>query len=167
MVKPTSICVVLSIAISRGWYLRQLDVNNAFLQGNLFETVYMSQPQGFIDKDHSTHVCKLRKAIYGLERAPRAWYQRLCHFILLLASGFTISHVNSSLFVYNVVGHIIYLLVDVDDIILTSNTTAIVNQFVTTLAHHFSLKDLGLLTYFLGVKVVSNKNGVTFSTAIY
>jgi hypothetical protein len=57
--------------------------------------------------------------------------------------------------------------VDVDDIILTGNTKAIVNQFVTTLAHHFSLKDLGLLTYFLGVKVVSNKNGVTFSTAIY
>lgn len=56
---------------------------------------------------------------------------------------------------------------DVDGIILTGNTTAIVNQFVTTLAHRFSLKDLGLLTYFLGVKVVSNKNGVTFSTAIY
>lgn len=56
---------------------------------------------------------------------------------------------------------------DVDDIILTGNTKAIVNQFVTTLAHRFSLKDLGLLTYFLGVKVVSNKNGVTFSTAIY
>jgi hypothetical protein len=57
--------------------------------------------------------------------------------------------------------------VDVDDIILTGNTKAIVNQFVTTLAHRFSLKDLGLLTYFLGVKVVSNKNGVNFSTAIY
>lgn len=56
---------------------------------------------------------------------------------------------------------------DVDDIILTGNTKAIVNQFVTTLAHRFSLKDLGLLTYFLGVQVVSNKNGVTFSTAIY
>lgn len=56
---------------------------------------------------------------------------------------------------------------DVDDIILTGNTKAIVNQFVTTLAHRFSLKDLGLLTYFLGVKVVSNKNGVTFSTVIY
>lgn len=112
-----------------------------------------------------THVCKLRKAIYGLEQAPRAWYQRLHHF--LLASGFTISHVDSSLFVYNVVGHITYLLVDVNDIVLTNNTTAIVNQFVTTLAHRFSLKDLGLLTYFLGVKVVSNKNGVTFSNAIY
>jgi hypothetical protein len=72
VVKPTSIGVALSIVVSCGWSLRQLDVNNAFLQGNLFETVYMSQPLGFIDKDHSTHVCKLRKAIYGLEQAPRA-----------------------------------------------------------------------------------------------
>ena len=67
VVKPATVKLVLSIAVSRGWSLRQLDVNNAFLQGHLSEDVYMSQPPGFIDSDHPTFICKLRKAIYGLK----------------------------------------------------------------------------------------------------
>ncbi|RVW91845.1 Retrovirus-related Pol polyprotein from transposon RE2 [Vitis vinifera] len=72
VVKPTTVRIVLSIAVSRGWSLRQLDVNNAFLQGHLSENVYMSQPPGFVDKDNPSYVCKLNKAIYGLKQAPRA-----------------------------------------------------------------------------------------------
>lgn len=68
VVKPTTIRVVLSLAISRNWSLRQLDVNNAFLQGHLFEDVYMAQPPSFIDHHNPTHVCKLQKAIYGLNK---------------------------------------------------------------------------------------------------
>lgn len=56
MVKPISIRLVLSLSVCCGWSLRQLDVNNVFLQGNLYENVYMSQPPGFIDKDSLTHV---------------------------------------------------------------------------------------------------------------
>ena len=65
VVKPTTVRVVLSLAISQGWSLHQLDANNAFLQGHLFENVYMEQPPGFVDQDHPSYVCKLRKAIYG------------------------------------------------------------------------------------------------------
>jgi len=72
VVKPTTVRIVLSIAVSRGWTLRQLDVNNVFLQGHLSENVYMSQPPGFVDIDHPSYVCKLNKAIYGLKQAPRA-----------------------------------------------------------------------------------------------
>ena len=72
VIKPTTIRLVLSIAVSYGWTLRQLDINNAFLQGNLTEHVYMSQPPGFINTDFPSHVCKLQKAIYGLKQAPRA-----------------------------------------------------------------------------------------------
>ena len=72
IVKPTTIRIILSLVVSCGWSLHQLDVNNAFLQGNLNENVYMSQPSGFIDQDFPSYVCKLRKAIYGLKQAPRA-----------------------------------------------------------------------------------------------
>ncbi|RVW62322.1 Retrovirus-related Pol polyprotein from transposon RE1 [Vitis vinifera] len=99
--------------------LRQLDVNNAFLQGTLTEDVFMSQPPGFIDRDHPHHVCKLRKAIYGLKQAPRAWYHELRQF--LLQFGFINSIVDTSLFIFNNHDTILYLLVYVDDIIITGN----------------------------------------------
>jgi histone deacetylase 1/2 len=77
VVKPTTIRLVLSIAISNGWQFHQLDINNAFLQDTLTEDVYMAQPPGFSDPDKADFVCKLRKAIYGLKQAPRAWYEEL------------------------------------------------------------------------------------------
>ena len=72
IVKPTTIQLVLSLAVNKGWQLHQLDVNNAFLQGHLSKDVYMAQPPGFVDRDNPTHVCKLKKVIYGLKQAPRA-----------------------------------------------------------------------------------------------
>lgn len=67
VVKPTTICVVWSLVVSRGWLLKQLDVNNALLQGHLHENVYLMQPPGFVDKDKPSYVCRLKKAIYGLK----------------------------------------------------------------------------------------------------
>lgn len=149
--------MVLSIAISRGWSLRQLHINNVFLQGHLSKNVYMSQPPGFIYKDNPSFVCKLNKAIYGLKQAPRAWFHELRAF--LLQFGFRNSYVDTSLFVYQNDGHFMYLLVYVDDLIITWENATKVNQFIDTLAQRFSLKDLGLLNYFLGVEVVPNKQG--------
>lgn len=65
VVKSVTICIVLSLALSRGWAIHQLDVNNAFLHGELSEEVFMAQPPGFIDQSNPKHVCKLRKSIYG------------------------------------------------------------------------------------------------------
>ncbi|CAL9009623.1 unnamed protein product [Prunus brigantina] len=72
VVKPAIIHTVLSLAISCGWSLRQLDVKNAFFHGFVQEDVYVSQPPGFIDPTHPSYVCKLHKALYGLKKAPRA-----------------------------------------------------------------------------------------------
>jgi len=165
VIKPTTIRLVLSLAVANRWSLCQLDINNAFLQGSLSETIFMAQPLGFIDSDHPSHVCKLHKAIYDLKQAPRAWYHELRSF--LLAAGFTISHSDTSLFTRATGNNLLYLLVYVDDIILTSNNADFVSQFVTRLAQRFSLKDLGNLSYFLGVEVVPHPSGILLSQQRY
>ncbi|BBH07832.1 transposable element gene [Prunus dulcis] len=165
VVKPTTVRVVLSLAVSRGWSLRQLDVNNAFLQGHLSEHVYMQQPPGFVDQDHPSYVCKLRKAIYGLKQAPRAWYHELRTF--LLDYGFQNSYADTSLFVLTVAGQSMYILVYVDDLIITGVHTKMIDSFVAVLANRFSIKDLGQLSYFLGVEVVPNQQGILLSQRRY
>lgn len=77
VVKPATIRTVLHVALMHDWQVNQLDVQNAFLHGTLDETVYMTQPPGFIDPAKPNHVCKLNRSIYGLKQAPRAWNARL------------------------------------------------------------------------------------------
>jgi histone deacetylase 1/2 len=95
VVKAATIRLILSVAVSNGWCLRQLDVQNVFLHGFLEEEVYMRQPPGYVDKSRPNFVCKLDKALYGLKQAPRAWYARLCHKLETL--GFVPSKANTSL----------------------------------------------------------------------
>jgi hypothetical protein len=112
----------LYVAISRGWSLRQLDVQNAFLHGSLKEEVYMQQPPGFEDPSKKEYVCKLDKVLYGLKQAPRAWYSRLSSKLMDL--GFPPSKADSSVFFYNKGITTIFVLVYVDDIIIASSTEA-------------------------------------------
>lgn len=71
MVKPITIPLLLSLAVSNNWSLQQLDVFDAFLHGDLDEPVFMAQPQGFIRPQFPKHVCALKKSLYGLKQAPR------------------------------------------------------------------------------------------------
>jgi hypothetical protein len=93
-------------------------VKNAFLHGTLFETVYCSQPTGFADSALPGHVCKLNKSLYGLKQAPRAWYSRFASHLLSL--GFSEARTDTSLFIYHHGTDTVYLLLYVDDIVLTA-----------------------------------------------
>lgn len=96
VIKPSTIRVVFTLAMSSGWDIKQIDINNAFLNAELNEIVYMAQPKGFIDPTKPSHVCKLKKALYGLKQAPRAWFDKLKK--ALLAWGFTNPIADTSLF---------------------------------------------------------------------
>ena len=165
VVKPATIRIVLSTAVSRNWPLRQLDVNNAFLQGTLNEEVYMTQPPGFQDKDNPHAVCRLRKAIYGLKQTPRAWYNELRNF--LLQSGFKNSVADTSLFIYHQGKTLLYMLVYVDDIIITGNDPPAISRFITSLSTRFSLNDLGDLSFFLGIEVLRTHSGLYLTQSRY
>lgn len=158
VIKPATIRIVLDVAVSDGLLLRQLDVNNSFLQGHLKEDVYMSQSIGFIDKDNPEYVCKLCKVLYGLKQAPCAWYMDLRSF--LLESGFANSLADASLFILRAGKKTIYTLVYVDDIIVTGNNSSHVLKFIELLSEHFSLKDHGDLSYFLGIEATRSSSGL-------
>lgn len=99
VVRTTTIRVVLGVAVAKEWTIRQLDVRNAFLHGELQEEVYVEQPPGFEDPNYPNHVCKLHKALYGLKQAPRAWFNKFANF--LLEFGFKCSPADPSLFTYH------------------------------------------------------------------
>ncbi|PNX97517.1 retrovirus-related Pol polyprotein from transposon TNT 1-94, partial [Trifolium pratense] len=150
VIKPITIRLILSLAVSYNWPLKQLDVNNAFLNGLLEEEVYMVQPPGFEDTDTSL-VCKLNKALYGLKQALRQWFDRLTS--TLLQFGFKASKCDPSLFTYLKDRQVVYLLVYVDDIIIIGSSTKLVHSLIQKLDSVFSLKQLGDLEYFLGIEV--------------
>ncbi|CAL2265123.1 unnamed protein product [Prunus armeniaca] len=165
VVKPATIRTVLTIAISRGWSLRQLDVKNAFLHGILHEDVYMAQPPGFVDPTRPNYVCKLHKALYGLKQAPRAWFHRISSF--LLSFGFQHSQSDSSLFIFRHASYVIFLLLYVDDIVVTGNYSRFLHHFITALGLAFDIKDLGPLHFFLGLQVTTTSDGLHISQLKY
>ena len=165
MVKPTTIRILLHLAATYGWVLRQLDVNNAILQGTLIEDVFMQQPQGFCDPWFPQHVFKLQKTIYGLLQAPHAWYTKLQNF--LLSIGFIISKSDNSLFIHRQKELTVFLLVYVDDIIITGTSFQQVQRFITTPAHRFCLKDLDHLAYFFRVEAIHTSSNLFLSQYKY
>lgn len=165
VIKPASIRSVLHVALACGWQLRQLDVKNAFLHGDLEETVYMHQPPGFVDKSKPDHVCLLKRSIYGLKQAPRTWYTRFANIVKKI--GFKQSRSDPSLFVLISGSTMAYILLYVDDIILTASTPALVQKIVDALSASLDISDLGRLHHFLGIGVTYNDTGLFLSQHNY
>jgi hypothetical protein len=165
VVKMATIRIILSIVVSNNWCLRQLDMQNAFLHGVLDEDVFIKQPLGYVSSDHPLNVCKLDKALYGLKQAPRAWYNKMS--VKLLQLGFVVSKADTSSFVDIKSGLIIYLLVYVDDIIMTSSLNTAVTALLSDLRLDFAVKDLGNLHHFLSIQVTRSKQELTLSLEHY
>ncbi|KAL6193395.1 hypothetical protein ACLB2K_034479 [Fragaria x ananassa] len=108
IVRHSTVRIILALTASSGWKLRQFDVKNTFLHGDLQEDIFMRQPQGFESLEHPDFVCKLRKFLYGLKQAPRAQNEKFTGH--LPALGFKASHSDPSLFVKESVDVIVVLL---------------------------------------------------------
>jgi hypothetical protein len=157
VVKPATVQTVLSLALSRSWPIHQLDVKNAFLHGTLMETVYCSQPTGFVDPAHLNLVCLLHKLLYDLKQAPRAWYSRFASY--LLSIGFAEAKSDTSLFLFHQGSKTVYLLLYVDDIVLTASSSEL-QCTISALQKEFAMKDLGPLHHFLGITVEQRDSGM-------
>ncbi|GJY20699.1 copia protein [Tanacetum coccineum] len=120
---------------------------------------------GFRDPKYPNHVCLLKKSLYGLKQAPRAWYQRFSDYVSTI--GFIHSKANHSLFIYHNSHDIAYILVYVDDIILTASSTRLRESIMTLLATEFAMKDLKPLSNFLGILVQRHSGGLFLSRKTY
>ncbi|CAL8085961.1 unnamed protein product [Prunus armeniaca] len=165
VVKHVTVRIILSLAFSRQWPIRLLDVTNAFLHGYLSEEVYMRQPRGFEDPKFPHHVCRLRKSLYGLKQSPRARFSRFSEF--LIHSGFTASKADPSLFIFHKDDNFLFLLIYVDDIIVTGNALSQVNALLQSLNRQFAMKDLGDLHFFLGIEVQRTPDMLCLNQAKY
>ncbi|PKU81867.1 Retrovirus-related Pol polyprotein from transposon TNT 1-94 [Dendrobium catenatum] len=149
--KLPTIRIMFTVALFHQWKIRQLDVANAFLHGEINELVYMKQPKGFEDSTHPNHICRLRKAIYGLRQAPRQWYTTFTKFLLNI--GFVHSHADPSMLLLHRDEFQVYLLVYVDDILITGNDDSKISCLVDQMKSAFTMKDLGLANQFLGITI--------------
>jgi hypothetical protein len=122
----TSIRTVLATTGVKKWKIHQMDVNMAFLNGEIEEEVYVEQPQGFETHDRKLHVCRLKKALYGLKQAPKAWYERMDNFLMSLR--FTNSKSDPNLYYKVKDGSLVILLLYVDDLFLTGEEKSIVES---------------------------------------
>jgi hypothetical protein len=132
-------------------------VKNAFLHDTLSETIFCSQPTGFTDPAHPNLVYRLYKSLYELKQAHRAWYSRFATYLLSL--GFVEAKVDTSLFIFHQGASTVYLLLYVDDIILTASSTTLLCRTISTLQWEFA-KDLGLLHHFLDITVERCPDGM-------
>jgi hypothetical protein len=140
-------------------------VKDAFLYGTLTETVYCCQPTGFADPAHPDLICHLRKSLYGLKQAPRAWYSRFASYLITL--GFIEAKSDTSLFIFHRGSNMVYLLLYVDDIILTAFNTELLCHTISALQWEFTMKDLGPLHHFLSITVERHPNGLFLHQRTY
>ena len=160
-----TIRMLLALTAQKGWKTYQLDVKSAFLNGYLQEEIYVEQPEGFQVKGQEEKVYLLKKALYGLKQAPRAWYSRIDEHLQSL--GFVKSPSEATLYVKGTDANLIVVSVYVDDLLVTGSNEKLVKEFKAEMLKVFEMTNLGLMSYFLGMEVKQDHDGVFISQKKY
>jgi hypothetical protein len=160
-----SIRTLLALAAHEGWRVHHMDVKSAFLNGDLREEVYVSQPPGFIIGNDDGKVLRLSKALYGLRQAPRAWNAKLDSSMVSL--GFQRSSSEHGIYTRSSGAARLVVGVYVDDLIISGASSDTITEFKRDMMRLFSMSDLGLLTYYLGIEVNQTKAGITLCQSAY
>ena len=163
--KMTSIQFFISLAATYSWDLHQLDIKNVFLHGNLQDEVYMEQPPRFVAQGEIGRVCHLWKSLYGLKQNSRAWFGKSSQAVEEF--GMQKSKIDHSIFYRNSSSSIILLVVYVDDIVITGSDSKGISSLKSFLHSQFHTKDLRMLRYLLGIKVMQSKHRIFLSQRKY
>jgi hypothetical protein len=158
VVKPATVRTVLSLALTRRWPMHQLDVKNAFLHGVLTKTVTAASRRGLLTLLVLTWCVGSTSLSTASSRPLRAWNHRFTTFLLTL--GFVEAKSDTSLFIYHHGAETAYLLLYVDDIVLTASSESLLRWIITSLQQEFAMKDLGALHHFLGVTIEPHPAGL-------
>ncbi|GJZ51090.1 copia protein [Tanacetum coccineum] len=149
-----AICIFIANVAHKNMTIYQMDVKTAFLNGELKEEVYVSQPEGLVNQDNPSHAYKLKKALYGLKQALRAWYDMLSSF--LISQQFTKGAVDPTLFTRHNGNNILLVQIYVDDIIFASTNTAMCNEYANSMTNKFKMSMMGQMSFFLGLQISQN-----------
>ncbi|GKE17522.1 retrovirus-related pol polyprotein from transposon TNT 1-94 [Tanacetum coccineum] len=160
-----AIRIFLAFAAHMNMVVYQMDVKTAFLNGNLREEVYVSQPDSFVDLDNPNHVYKLKKALYGLKQAPRAWYGMLSPF--LISQEFSKGLVDPTLFIRKEGKELLLVQVYVDDIIFDASTSELCDLFAKIMCSKFKMSIMGKISFFLGLQIFQNPRGIFINQLKY
>ncbi|GJS36166.1 retrovirus-related pol polyprotein from transposon TNT 1-94 [Tanacetum coccineum] len=160
-----AIRIFLAFAAHMNMVVYQMDVKTAFLNGNLQEEVYVSQPDGFVDPDNPNHVYKLKKALYGLKQAPRAWYDMLSSF--LISQDFSKGSVDPTLFIRREGKELLLVQIYVDDIIFAASTPELCDLFAKIMCSKFKMSMMGKISFFLGLQISQSPRGIFINQSKY
>ncbi|GJR25796.1 retrovirus-related pol polyprotein from transposon TNT 1-94 [Tanacetum coccineum] len=160
-----AIRIFLAYAAHKNMVVYQMDVKTAFLNGDLREDVYVSQPNGFVDKDNPNHVYKLKKALYGLKQALRAWYDMLSAF--LISQDFSKGSVDPTLFIRRDGKDMLLVQIYVDDIIFAASTPELCDLFAKIMCSKFKMSMVGKISFFLGLQISQSPRGIFFNQSKY
>ncbi|KAK4390127.1 Retrovirus-related Pol polyprotein from transposon RE2 [Sesamum angolense] len=161
--KTVTVRVFLAIAAAHNWPIHQLDVNNAFLHGHLEEDIYMLPPEG--SSVPSGMVCKLARSLYGLKQASRQWNLEFSSKLALF--GFRQSSHDYCLFIKHTELGSLFLLVYVDNVLLTGPSMELLQEVKTYLHELFTIKDMGAARYFLGLEIARSTLGLYVTQTKY